>query len=183
MLQKVDNLTNFAGIHIPRKLITWKLNLSKRKVLPPYLDSVGRYLGMATGATSEVTNGLLAKHNMTLQHWVVLTALWRQEGLSVSDIASYYGVNAPAASRIVGRMRDAGWITTQTDSNDKRATKVFLTDKTRKIAHLLDLYKGVNDIMLDGFSETDVTQLKELLARISKNGRGHIAELKADTND
>ncbi len=151
--------------------------------MPPYLDSVGRYLGMATGTTSEVSSGLLAEYGLTLQHWVVLTALWRQEGLSVSDIASYYGVNAPAASRIIGRMGDAGWVTTRVDGHDKRAARIYLTDKARDHSHLLNLYKAVNDIMLKGFSETEIAQLKDMLTRMALNGPKRAGRPRADSKD
>ncbi len=138
---------------------------------------------MANGATSDVANGLLAEHGLTLQHWVVLTALWRQEGLSVSDIASYYGVNAPAASRIIGRMGTAGWVTTKVDSDDKRAAKIYLTDKARALSHLLDFYRDVNDIMLKGFSQAEIAQLKDMLTRMAKNGPQRDRGPRASVND
>lgn len=144
--------------------------MSKQKNVPPYLDSIGRYLGMATGATNVVTNSLLSKHDLTIQHWIVLTALWRQEGLSISDIATYYRVNTPAASRIIGRMRDAGWVTTKVDENDKRATQVYLTEKSKKLNHLLDMYLETNDTLLAGFSDAEIAQLKDMLTRMAKNG-------------
>lgn len=146
--------------------------MSKQKELPPYLESIGRYLGWASGTVNRVTQDRLEPHGLTLQHWVVLTAIWRQEGLTVSDVAMYYRMNRPAASRIISRMVDAGWLRTETDSADKRATRVYLTDKSRDISHLLDIYKDVNSQLLDGFSEAEITQFKQMLTRLARNGSG-----------
>ncbi len=136
---------------------------------PPYLPSFGRLLGFATGATNALSQKLLDRHDLLLAHWVILTALWRRDGLLISEIADYYRVNSSAASRIVDRMIDRGLVDRRPDPDDRRAARVYLTAKARKMSHLLDFYQDVNGHLLEGFTPEEAEQLARMLERIAAN--------------
>ncbi|MCY0152924.1 MarR family winged helix-turn-helix transcriptional regulator [Hoeflea alexandrii] len=57
--------------------------------------SLGQVLSFATGATVSMCQDMLAEHDLTLAQWVILSALWRQDGMLISEIADYSGNNAP----------------------------------------------------------------------------------------
>ena len=142
---------------------------------PPYLPSLGRLLGFATGATNALSQKLLDRHGLSLTHWIILTALWRRDGLSIGDIADYYRVKSPAASRIVDRMADRGLVERRPDPRDRRASRVYLTDKAREMADLVDFYRDVNSRLLDGFSKEETDRLFALLERVAANAAANLA--------
>jgi hypothetical protein len=49
--------------------------------------SLGQVLSFATGATVAMCQDMLAEHDLTLAQWVILSALWRQDGMLISEIA------------------------------------------------------------------------------------------------
>jgi DNA-binding MarR family transcriptional regulator len=89
--------------------------------------SLGQVLSFATGATVAMCQDMLAEHDLTLAQWVILSALWRQDGMLISVIADYSGNNAPAASRIIDRMEEGGLVKRVPSPDDKRVVRVHVT--------------------------------------------------------
>ena len=139
--------------------------------MPPR-DSLGRLLNLATAAANTRANDMLAVHGLTLGHWVLLSALWRSDGLLVSELAEYSGNNVPAASRMVDRMVEAGLVERRGDDNDRRAVRVFLTGHAKTMSSLCGFYHSVNEVLMAGFSPQERKQLLDLLARVAANARG-----------
>ena len=140
---------------------------------PEYLDSIGRLLGFATRAVSQLSAELLAEHGLTLPQWVVLTALWRQDGLSVTAIANYTRSTVPAASRLLGRMEDQSLIRRRATKGDRRGVRVWLTKEASAMSDLLSIYEDINDMVLEGFSPAEKKRLSSYLERIAANAEGH----------
>ncbi len=61
----------------------------------------------------------------------VLTALAKQEGLAQSELAERLLVRPPTISNSLERMETAGWIVRRPDPDDRRVSRVYLTDAGR----------------------------------------------------
>ena len=133
--------------------------------------SLGQVLTFATAATGAMCQDKLAAHDLTLAQWVILSALWRQDGMLVSEIADYTGNNAPAASRIIDRMVERGLVSRQADGDDKRVVRVHLTQQGLSLKHLEDFHERVNAVLLDGVSAEETETLFRLLRLVDANAR------------
>jgi DNA-binding MarR family transcriptional regulator len=133
--------------------------------------ALGRYLNFASGASTAMCQDMLSEHGLTLAQWVILSALWRQDGMLISEIADYSGNNAPAASRIIDRMEEAGLVKREPSEDDKRVVRVYLTDHGRSFDHLSDFHERVNARLLKGLSERETETLFDLLERVDANAR------------
>ncbi|MEQ8479990.1 MAG: MarR family transcriptional regulator [Hoeflea sp.] len=142
---------------------------TKKPLVRP--KALGRVLNFAAGATTAMCQDMLSEHGLTLAQWVILSALWRQDGMLINEIADYSGNNAPAASRIVDRMEEAGLVQRVPSDSDKRVVLVCLTDRGRSYDHLSDFHERVNARLLKGLSDEEADQLFELLARVDANAR------------
>lgn len=143
--------------------------MANEKLQPP--RSLGRALNFATGACNAMCNDILAAYDLSLPQWVILSALWRADGLLVSEIADYTSNNGPAVSRILDRMEERDLVARQPDPADRRAVRVLLTRKGRDLSHLKDFYSRVNDVLLEGIPPEQADQLFSLLARLEDNAR------------
>jgi DNA-binding MarR family transcriptional regulator len=63
----------------------------------------------------------------------VLTALAEQEGLAQSELAEKLLVRPPTISNSLERMETAGWIERRPDPDDRRVSRVYLTDAGRAL--------------------------------------------------
>ncbi len=131
--------------------------------------SLGRLLNFASGATNRMCQKMLAPHGLMLAQWVVLSALWREDGLPVSELARYSGNNLSAASRIVDRMVENGLVRRGADPADRRAVRVFLTEAGRALDHLADFPARVNAVLTAGLDPADQHRLATLLEHVLDN--------------
>lgn len=133
--------------------------------------SLGQALTFATAATGALCQELLSAHDLTLAQWVILSALWRRDGMLVSEIAEYSGNNAPAASRIIDRMAERGLVTRKASADDRRVVRVHVTDLGRSLSHLADFYERVNARLLEGIAPDEADTLFRLLRKVDANAR------------
>lgn len=141
--------------------------------------SLGRALNFATATTNALCNSLLAAHGLTLPQWVVLSALWQRDALSVSEIAEYTGNAGPATSRILDRMVEKDLIDRRQDPKDRRAARVFLTEKSKALRHLQTFHRDINDILLAGMNDAEAETLLRLLDHATENAQRYESRLGA----
>ena len=135
----------------------------------PYLPSVGRLLGFASRATTLLSEQRLAAHDLTMQQWILLTALWRNDGMTNNQLAAYGRIKDPTASGLVDRMVAKGLVVRQRTSDDRRKVFVRLTDKGRALSHLLSFYEQINTVLLSGFSDEEKETLISMMDRLIAN--------------
>lgn len=134
-------------------------------------NTIGQRLAFANGACVALCQDMLSEHDLTLANWVILSALWRRDGMSVSELADYTGNKFSATSRIIDRMDDRGLVTRRQAAQDRRGVEVFLTEAGDALQHLRDFYKQVNAILLKGMTDEEAATLFDLLERVEKNAR------------
>lgn len=64
---------------------------------------------------------------------VVMGSLWEADGQRLGDIAARVGVTAASITKHVKNLAAEGFVTTAPDDQDKRVSRVFLTDKGRDV--------------------------------------------------
>lgn len=140
---------------------------------PERPPSIGRLLNFSAGATNRLCRSLLEEHDLQLAQWVVLSALWRVDGLPVSELARYSGNEVPASSRLVDRMEANGLVRRRADAADGRTVRVWLTRRGRQLDRLADFHETVNGRLLAGFTEAETASLFSMLERVIENAGRH----------
>lgn len=64
---------------------------------------------------------------------VVMGSLWEEDGLRTGDIATRVGVSAAGITKHVKNLVAAGFVETTTDRDDRRVSRVYLTQKGRDV--------------------------------------------------
>lgn len=96
--------------------------------------------------------------------WRLLATLSDGDGLTIGELAREILAQQPTLTKLVQRMKKAGWIQSSADPADARRTLVFETKQGRDtVAALLAEAKAHEDALLQGFSERDITALKKIL--------------------
>lgn len=75
--------------------------------------------------------------------YLYLFGLYIQDGRKQQDLADAIGVDKAAVTRALARLEQAGLIKRKNDSNDRRATRVYLTAKARKLRPQLEDGSGL----------------------------------------
>jgi DNA-binding MarR family transcriptional regulator len=86
-----------------------------------------------------------------------------------SDLARFFEVDAAAVSRMLDTLTRNGFVHTE-QGDDRRTKRCSLTKKGHEALDAWERYcDEEREVMLKGFSPTEVTELEQLLARIHDN--------------
>ena len=66
---------------------------------------------------------------LTRSQWWVLNHLFRNNGVTQSELAELLEVEKPTLGRLLDRLEQKGWVRREADANDRRAKRVFLTQE------------------------------------------------------
>ena len=118
----------------------------------------------------------------TRAQWIVLFRLRQQEGLSQVDLAEVLELQPISLVRLLDRLVEHGLLERRHDPKDRRANRLFLTEKGRQLVDDLDsLREAIATDVLERVSEeaikTSLATLCELKDRIKElsDPSGHLA--------
>lgn len=107
---------------------------------------------------------------VTRQQWRMLTTLSRHEGVNQGRLADLLDVEPITLCRMVDRLSEADLVERRPDPTDRRAWRIYLTDRARPILdELRSLADGLIDEALDGIGADERDTLMTLLERIRTN--------------
>jgi len=107
---------------------------------------------------------------MDVPRWRVLAILSEHEPASISELCDHAVIRLSTMTRIVGRLVEAGLVTTRPRGSDARVTEVSLTDAGRTAA--IDVHRLASRAFRHGFedfSAGEVEQFNAMLKRLFAN--------------
>lgn len=112
----------------------------------------------------------LSEHGVRVGQHFVLEQLWREDGLTPGELAKRIGVETPTVTRAVQRMEAADLAQREPDLEDARLVRVRLTERGRELEGVVpEIMKRVWDEALEGFSEEEKAQLRQMMERVLSN--------------
>ena len=106
----------------------------------------------------------MAPYGLTPIQYLILEALWEQEGLSAGDIGKKLVLDSATLSGVLERMAERGWIFKHTDAEDKRFLRVHLAEKAKELKPaLVDERQQSNEDILRDLTLEEKVLLKRLL--------------------
>jgi DNA-binding MarR family transcriptional regulator len=114
---------------------------------------------------------------ITPPQWSILYQLMQNDGLTIGTLSQKEGIDAPTVTGIVKRLEHSGLVERVHDREDRRVVKVYLTDEGRDIMRYLPgAVKAFNDVMMDGFAQSEqqelIAKLQKIIANLSAVGPG-----------
>lgn len=100
----------------------------------------------------------------------LLSVLWHEEGLTHSELATRMNVTPATITKMLQRMEDAGFVVRQPDPNDRRVSRVYLTEHGRVVRRRVsEMWQQLENETFAGLSDAEKETLRELLLRIRDN--------------
>ena len=110
----------------------------------------------------------LQPFGLTNIQYVILEALWLADGLTAVELGTILAIDKATLSGVLERMNEGGWIEKRDDDRDRRAIRVFLMEKSKKMKAALQAERqAANDELLAGFTVEEKVLLRRLLKDIS----------------
>jgi DNA-binding MarR family transcriptional regulator len=101
---------------------------------------------------------------------ILLMILAHHEGITHSEIAAKLEISAAAATKVIKRMEQAGYLARQPDPDDERVSRVYLCDKGRAVTAEIDAaFAEMDRAMFEGLPAAELERLRELLVQMQAN--------------
>ncbi len=101
---------------------------------------------------------------------ILLAILSQQDGMTHSEIAEKLEISPAAATKVIKRMEQAGYVQRQADPSDERVSRVLLLEKGRTVrAEIGRAFGRLDQMMFDGLTEAELQLFRELLTRMQAN--------------
>ena len=138
-----------------------------------------------TGIISEISlmatrvfNRRVKDVGLTRTQWQVLYLLYQHDGQTQTELADTLTMAKPPLGKVVDRLEEDGWVERRDEPKDRRAKRVFLTEKvTPLIGPLERIVDEIGDITTSGLSNTDREAFIKFLHAAHRNLAG-----EADAN-
>lgn len=99
-----------------------------------------------------------------------LHILWQKDGRTHKELAEALHLQPATVSKIVQRMENAGWLITRADPDDLRVSRVYLTEKGRKIqGKVTDILRELEQEAFAHFTLEERVLLRRLLLQVRDN--------------
>lgn len=100
----------------------------------------------------------------------VLFTLEEHEGMSNSEMAEFLNVTPATLTNKIKRMEKAGLVIRKRDPDDERISRIYMTEKGRGHINQVKVSMGeIENVLLKGFSEVEINEMREKLLRILRN--------------
>jgi DNA-binding MarR family transcriptional regulator len=111
---------------------------------------------------------------LTRSQWSVLAHLVRHEGINQAALAEILEVEPITLARLIDRLEAAEWVERRSDPRDRRARRLFLTEKAQPVlAEMWVLGRETREEAMAGLSPESRDHLIEMLLRIKTNLSDH----------
>lgn len=131
-------------------------------------ETVDYFLKIVWQTVANKYNQIASEHGITQALGYMLINI-HEDGTAVSQIASLSGVKSTSLSRMLNNMQELGLIYRETDPDDKRSVKIFLTPfgvEKRQVAK--DVVRNFNEYLNDHISDKERLQLIKSLNKINQ---------------
>jgi DNA-binding MarR family transcriptional regulator len=103
----------------------------------------------------------------------LLMELWRQDGRTQANLAEALGVEPPTVTKMLQRMEAADLVSRRPDASDRRAIRVHLTPKGRRLRNRVEkLWAELEAQTVGGLSDRQQATLRNLLNAMETNLTG-----------
>ncbi|MCV6610414.1 MAG: MarR family transcriptional regulator [Amphritea sp.] len=107
------------------------------------------------------------RFNLSRQEWRIIAALGNHESMSAKELAAYSSLEKMQVSRAISRLKEADLILQQEDRDDRRYTRLSLSDQGRSVYRkIVPLVLAREEFILSALSEQEQEQLMQLMDKV-----------------
>ena len=152
-----------------------RLSAARGEGVSPLDVHLGYWLRILSNHVSQAFKGKVERHGVTVAEWVVLRALFDEDGIKPSELSERVGLTRGAISKLVDRLAAKDLVVVRGDALDGRAQVVTLGASGRRLVPKLAALADENDAETFGHLSPKeraalLSTLKGVVARLGIGG-------------
>lgn len=105
----------------------------------------------------------------------LLGLIKRGDGVTQKEICDRILISKSTTSKMINNLVEKGYLKKKVDEDDKRATRIYLTDKKKEIENIVqEIDEKAEDTLMEGFDEEEKKQIREYLEKMLMNIEGNM---------
>ncbi|MDP4094672.1 MAG: MarR family winged helix-turn-helix transcriptional regulator [Bacillota bacterium] len=133
-------------------------------------EPIGKYVAAIHRNTQSIINYKLRDLDIKSGQHDFLLVISKNEGISQKDLSSFLYVGKSTTAKAVKNLINCGYIVSKQNNDDKRFNNLYLTEKGRKIAPMINsTFLEMMEIYSKDFSEDETEHIIVDLKKVLKN--------------
>jgi DNA-binding MarR family transcriptional regulator len=129
--------------------------------------SLGYLVNRAARSMAQQLADELRPEGVGIGQWAVLMFLWARDGMSQAELSRVVAIEPPTMVRNIDRMVRDGLVRRVPDLDDRRISRIFLTDRGRGLRdQLVPKAAAVNAATLERLTPSEGRTLRRLLGKV-----------------
>lgn len=140
--------------------------------------SLGKYISIIYRHGKMHINEKIKQYGLSEGQAVYLMALYHHDGIRQEDLCRSINIDKGTTAKALKKLESSGYVSKQIDSLDKRAYRIYLTDKALSLKDdIKSIYMGWTDILANEMSAQQRESAIELLKIMSENAANNTFEI------
>jgi DNA-binding MarR family transcriptional regulator len=142
-----------------------------------YKDSMGRWISLLNRHCHAYITKHLKDYNLGCGQFSFLLILYDNNGISQDSLSELLYIDKGTTAKAVKKLEEEGYIRREVDSDDRRAYKLYPTEKALELQpHIHEVLDNCNRILSMNFTEEEKELAIRLLRKASKNAINFLKE-------
>jgi DNA-binding MarR family transcriptional regulator len=151
----------------------------KKKTTPPS-TSIGWRIGRLQRAAHVYFKHRFGELGLGHAQGITLHHICRQDGIDQLALLNKVRLDKSSLTSQLKKLEENGYIVRKSDPADRRAKRIFITDKTRALQDdLHDIFASWTKILTEGLVDTERETLIRLLDTLQDNASKTLKEMRA----
>ncbi|CAM3022847.1 MarR family transcriptional regulator [Lactococcus hircilactis] len=104
----------------------------------------------------------------------LLVELWNKDGLTNAELAELLDIKPSSVTAQVKQLEEAEMVVRKQDENDKRVSRVFLTEKGREAQETRDtMHNDISETIFGNLTDEEQEQLVKLMEKLVESNDSH----------
>lgn len=130
----------------------------------------GRWISLLNRYMQGYISGHLKAHNIGYGQYVFLLTLYHNNGISQDTLSELMNIDKGTTAKAVKKLEDEGYLYREVDPSDKRAYKLYYTEKAIELQPILfEIIDSCNNILTCDFTVEEKEMSLKLLQKMSQN--------------
>ena len=129
-----------------------------------------REIGMIDRALDSMANIEFKQINLARGQYLYLVRIYENPGIISEELSGLIKVDRTTIARAVKKLEQQGFIERRNDPDNRKIKHLYVTDKGKELyPYIIRENQHSNAVALQGFSESEMRQARDLLVRIRHN--------------
>lgn len=133
-------------------------------------EPLGKYISQIYRKANAVLIKKFSKYGIGSGQYMFLIALYNKDGIIQEELSDRVNIDKGTTARALKKLEEIGLIKKCRNEQDKRAYKVYLTDKAREIKEdFFFILREMENELVGGITEEEVHEVIRILKNICNN--------------